>query len=191
MDHPPEFRTHELLPEAVLKQWLKACGEQVRIYRGARIVNPERVEIGDRSQVDEGVYIFAGQGVRIGRHVHLAFTSSISGGGSCLIGDFAGIGAGARLITGTDLPDQGLTNPTVPDELRAVTRQQIEIQPHAVIFTNCIVFPGVTVGEGAVASAGSIVHRDLKPWTIYGGNPLVPIGVRSRDAIVERANKLG
>jgi galactoside O-acetyltransferase len=121
----------------------------------------------------------------LGAHVHLAFTSSISGGGECDIGDFAGIGAGVRLITGTDLADgSGLTNPTIPDRLRAVKRGRIVVGAHAVLFTNCIVMPDVTVGEGAVAAAGSVVHHDLKPWAIYAGNPLVQVGVRAKETIL-------
>ena len=190
MDCPPEFQTRECLPEAVLRHWLKACGKAVRIFKGARIINPERVEFGDHSLVDEGAYLFAGQGIRIGRHVHLAFNSSIYGGGTCELGDFVGIGVGARLVTGTDLPDRGLTNPTIPPEHRAVSRQRVEVRPYAVVFTNSVVFPGVTIGEGAVVSAGSVVHKDLRPWTVYGGNPLVPIGVRSRDLIIEQTERL-
>ena len=184
-DHecPPEFRDGEVLPEAVVKRWLKSCGAGVRIFRGARLVGPDRITLGDRTQIDEGVRIFAGEGVEIGRHVHFAFESSISGGGSCLVQDYAGIGAATRLITGTELIEGGLTNPTIPAEFRAVARGRIEIHAHALVFTGSIVLPGVVIGEGAIVSAGSIVHRSLKPWGIYAGNPLVQVGVRPRAEI--------
>jgi acetyltransferase-like isoleucine patch superfamily enzyme len=190
MDRPPELAAGELLSQEELRPWLRSCGTGVKVFKGSRLFPPENISIGDFSQIDEGVRIFAGRGVQIGRHVHLAFGASISGGGNCVIHDFAGIGAGTRLITGTDLPEGGLTNPTIPDDYRAVRRMSIEIHPHALIFTNCLVLPGVTIGEGAVVSAGSIVHRDVRAWGIYGGNPLVQIGVRSRDEIVEKARNL-
>jgi acetyltransferase-like isoleucine patch superfamily enzyme len=187
---PPEFEAGELLPEHLLQRFLKSCGRQVKVYKGCRLLPPDKIAIGDFSQIDEGVFIFAGDGVSIGKRVHIAFGASISGGGSCVIHDFAGIGAGSRLITGTDLLERGLTNPTVPQHLRAVRRAKIEIHAHALIFTNSLVLPGVSIGEGAVVSAGSIVHQDLKPWTMYGGNPLVQIGVRSREEILESARRL-
>ncbi len=176
------FCTGDLVPEEVLRERLRLCGAGVKVYAGARLVGAERIGIGDRSQIDEGVRVFAGEGVEIGRHVHLAFGSSVSGGGRCEIGDYASIAAGVRLLTGSDLADgSGLTNPTVPPELRSVMRGRVKIGAHAVVFTGAIVLPDVTVGEGAVVSAGGVVHRDLKPWGIYAGWPLVQIGVRERE----------
>lgn len=148
----------------------------------------DRIEIGDYSQVDEGVWVFAGEGVWLGRHVHLAFGSSISGGGQCRIHDFAGIGAGVRILTGTDVADgTGLTNPTVPEQSRAVRRGAVEIGRHAVVFTNSVVFPEVTIGEGAVVAAGSLVHHSLAAWGIYAGSPLVQVGVRPKETVLRLA----
>jgi galactoside O-acetyltransferase len=186
-----EFGLGQLIPEAEAKRWLGECGIGVILFRGCRISSPKRITVGDFSQIDEGVFLFPGEGISIGRHAHLAFGSSIFGGGRCEIGDFAGIGAGVRLITGTDLPDgKGLTNPTVPDAIRSVQRSYIKIGAHAVIYTNSIVLPGVTIGEGAVVAVGSVVHRNLKPWGIYSGNPLVQIGTRSRKKILQLAKML-
>jgi len=188
---PAEFSEGKALPEATVRRWLKACGKGVRIFAGSRLVGPERIEIGDSVQIDEGVWIFAGEGVTLGDHVHLAFGSSISGGGRCEIGDFAGIGAGVRLVTGSDDVDgRGLTNPTVPTLLRSVHRGRVLIGPHAVVFTNSVVLPDVSVGEGAVVAAASLVHHSLSPWGIYAGNPLVQIGVRPKDEILRLAERL-
>jgi galactoside O-acetyltransferase len=154
-------------------------------------VGGKRIRIGARTQIDEGVYIFAGRGVTIGQHVHLAFGSSISGGGECVIHDFAGVGAGVRLLTGTDLADgSGLTNPTVPEEFRAVRRGTLEIGAHAVIFTNCVILPDVRIGEGAVVAAGALVHHNLEPWSIYAGHPLVRVGLRPKTVMLEKAGRL-
>lgn len=179
-----------LVDPAVLAKRLKFFGTGVRVYQGCRLHPPELIEIGDHSQIDEGVRIFAGLGVRIGRHVHFAFGSSISGGGICEVGDFVGIGAGGRILTGSEEIQGGLTNPTVPRELRRVRRQTTRIGAHVLIFTNSVVLPGVTIGEGAVVSAGSVVHRDLKPWGIYAGNPLVQMGVRDSGPILEGVEQL-
>lgn len=185
---PPEFGPGELLPVEVAARWLRACGRGVRLFRGCRLVGADRIEIGDYSQVDEGVWVFAGEGVWLGRHVHLAFGSSISGGGQCRIDHFAGIGAGVRILTGTDVVDgTGLTNPTVPEQTRAVRRGAVEIGAHAVVFTNSVVFPDVTIGEGAVVAAGSLVHHSLAAWGIYAGNPMVQVGVRPKETVLRLA----
>ncbi len=172
-----------LLEDSFMRKRFKQLGKDVRIFINARIDRPELVSIGDNSQIDEGVYLFAGNGITIGCHVHLAFSSSVSGGGSCKIGNYASIGAGVRLITGSDNIEEGLTNPTVSCDHRKVNRSSIEIGNHAVIFTGSIIFPGVKIGEGAVVSAGSIVHHDLKPWTVYGGMPLTAIKRRDKGKV--------
>lgn len=174
-----------------MRRALKACGRGVRVFVGARILFPEVISIGDFSQVDESVHLFGGEGIQLGCHVHLAFLSSISGGGRCVIGDFAGIGAGVRIITGTEATDgSGLTNPTIPAPYRAVIRGLVTVGAHAVVFTNSVVLPGVTIGEGAVVAAGSVVHRDLKPWGVYAGTPLTQVGVRDREKILALAAQL-
>ncbi len=172
-------------------KWLRSCGRGVRIFRGCRLVGPERITVGSYSQIDEGVWIFAGQGVSIGSHAHLAFGSSIFGGGRCVLNDFVGIGAGVRLVTGTDLTDgQGLTNPSIPDQYRCVRRGAIEIGAHAVVFTNSVILPDVIIGEGTVVAAGSLVHSNLAPWGIYAGNPLVQVGVRPKETILRLSEEL-
>jgi len=191
MAPPPEFAHGELLPEALLVQWLCACGPNTKVFRGCRLVGGDRIQLGSNCQIDEGVWIFAGEEVTIGDHVHMAFASSISGGGRCRIGDFAGIGAGVRLVTGTDLVDgEGLTNPTIPEQFRRVHRGVIDVGAHAVVFTNAVVFPDITIGEGTVVGAGSLVHRNLSAWGIFAGNPLVQIGVRCKDRVLELADQL-
>ena len=191
MDVWRELMPGQLLPEAELHSRLLKCGRGVKVYAGCRLFPPERLSVGDFSQIDEGVWIFTGEGVNLGRHVHLAFGCSISGGGRCEIGDFAGFGAGVRLLTGTEEIDgSGLTNPTIPPALRAVRRGRIHVGAHALVFTNSIVWPDVSIGEGAVVAAGSVVHHDLKPWSIYAGQPLVQVGVRPKETILAHAQRL-
>jgi galactoside O-acetyltransferase len=187
---PAEFALGGVIPVAVAAQWLRSCGAGTKIFRGCRLVGGN-IEIGRQSQIDEGVWVFAGEGVSIGNHVHLAVGSSISGGGRCVVQDFVGIGAGVRLITGTDLADgSGLTNPTVPDSYRGVRRGRIEIGAHAIVFTNATVLPDIVIGEGAVVAAGALVHRNLQPWGVYAGNPLVQIGVRPSETVLRLAKEL-
>jgi len=187
---PKELSPGTLLDLGVLAATLSHCGRGVRVYTGCRLVPPARISIGDFSQIDEGVRIFAGEGATIGRHVHLAFEASISGGGSCEIGDYAGISAGVRIVTGSEEIQGGLTNPTVPAEYRRVTRSRVRIGAHALLFTNAVVLPGVSIGEGAIVAAGAVVHRDLKPWCIYAGTPLVCIGPRDPAPILAAATVL-
>lgn len=191
-DLPPELSPPGLLALDDLRRGLRSCGKGVKVFRGCRIFPPGQVSLADNTQIDEGVWLLAGAGtIEVGRHVHFAFGSSVSGGGDCRIGDFAGIAAGVRLITGSEVADgSGLTNPTIPPTYRAVRRGRIEIGPHALVFTGTVVLPDVEIGAGAVVSAGCVVHRSLRAWGIYAGNPLIQVGVRPADRVLELAQKV-
>lgn len=181
MNTPSEFASGQIFDPDQIPSEFRHSGNKTKIYRGFRIVPASKVSVGDIPQVDDGVYIFAGKGVEIGRYVHLDACSSISGGGKCLIDDFSVIGVGTRILTGSEDPHGGgLTNPTIPQQYRTVTRGEVIIGKHALIFTNAIIFPGVKIGEGAVVSTGTVVHKSLEPWTIYAGFPLVPISKRNK-----------
>ncbi len=36
---------------------------------------------------------------------------------------------------------------------------------------NCLVFPGVRIGNGAIVSAGSVVRKHVPPYAVVAGNP--------------------
>lgn len=41
-----------------------------------------------------------------------------------------------------------------------------------------IILQGVKIGKGAIVAAGSVVTKDVEPYSIVGGNPAKPIGLR-------------
>lgn len=162
----------------------KRCGEDVAVFPAARIINPERIAVGNSVIIDDFVFLMAGEETVIGSFVHLASFSSFLGGGRLVIEDFAGVSSGCRIYTGTDdFSGEGLTGPTIPAPFRAVIRSFVHIGRHAVIGANSVVLPGVTVGEGCAVGANSLVNRDLEPWVIYAGTPVRPLRPRRRDRI--------
>lgn len=70
------------------------------------------------------------------------------------------------------------------DPLFRLTTAPIVIGDGAWICANVFVGPGVTVGKGAVATAGSVVTGDLPAGMICSGNPCVP--VRRRSSVKEQ-----
>jgi acetyltransferase-like isoleucine patch superfamily enzyme len=47
----------------------------------------------------------------------------------------------------------------------------IVVEDGAWLAANVLVLGGVTIGRGAIVTAGSVVFRDVKPHTMVGGNP--------------------
>jgi galactoside O-acetyltransferase len=163
----------------------KACGwKDPIIFEFAKIVKKENFSIGLNSQIDDFTFINAGERTKIGRFVHIASFCSVVGGGELEMEDFVGLSAGCRIITGSDnFYGEALTNPTVPPKFTLVDKGKVYIKRHAILGTNVIVFPNVTIGEGAALGAGCIVRKNVEPWGIYVGADCRRIKSRPKEKI--------
>ena len=108
--------------------------------------------MGKESVINFGCYLDNRRGIYIGNNVGLAHNTKI-------------------YTLGHDLNDPKFGSKGSP----------VHIEDNVFIFSNAMVMPGVTVGEGAIVLAGSVVTKDIEPWTIVGGNPARKIRDRNRD----------
>ena len=166
-------------------------GTDVRISPHAVIVRPELVEIGDYVAIDPFTVITTA--LKLGNYIHIAPHCSIIGGssGRLVMKDFSSLAAGCRIICSSDdYTGDGLNGATIPLQYRVVKCTTITIERFASLATNVIVFPGVTIGEGAVVAAGGIVNKNLEAWGIYVGTPVRRVGERRRDKILVFAEEI-
>ncbi len=49
--------------------------------------------------------------------------------------------------------------------------KKIHLKKGCLIGMETMIFPGVTIGEGAIVGAGSLVTKDIPAWTIASGRP--------------------
>ena len=49
---------------------------------------------------------------------------------------------------------------------------------------NCVILPGVKIGDGAIVAAHSVVTKDVAPYTLVGGNPAKPLKKRFDDELI-------
>jgi acetyltransferase-like isoleucine patch superfamily enzyme len=156
-------------------------GPGARIFDLAKIIHGDKLWLGAHSTIDDFVFLNAGRSTRLGSYVHVACHASVIGGGELEVGDYAVVATGARILTATDTSKGGARMSThLPDEYRNVFDAKVSLGRDAFVGANAVVMPGVTIGEGAVAGAGSVVTTDLDPWTIYAGIPARARGQRQR-----------
>jgi len=105
------------------------------------------------------VYLNRWRGVKIGKGVWIGYDSIIET--SCphlvTIRDRAAIGIRATIIAHNR------------------EQQAVVIEEDAVLGTGVIILPNVTVGRGAIVTAGSVVTKSVPPKTMVQGNPARPI----------------
>jgi galactoside O-acetyltransferase len=166
-------------------------GHDVVIWPQAKIVAPEAITLGNSVIIDDFVFFMGGKKSVLGNFIHVGSFTSITGGGEFTMHDFSGLSSGVRVYTGNeDYSGRFLTNPTVPYPYRIPVRSFVLIKKHAIIGTNTVVLPGVTIGEGAAVGANSLVTKDCKPWTVYAGSPCREIKPRQKDEIIRLENLL-
>ena len=114
--------------------------------------------------IDDFTFINGGNGVRIGRYIHIACFSSFIWGGELIVGDYAVIGYGSSIITGTDTHRGGKRMSTaLPLEQRNETLGTVVREKDAFVATNVIIHPNVKIGEGAIIGSNSLVLKDVEP----------------------------
>jgi galactoside O-acetyltransferase len=168
----------------------KSLGKNVRISDKASLYNPEQMEIGDHSRIDD-FCVVSGK-VTMGRNVHIAvFCNETGGEKGITFGDFSGLAYACHVFTQSD--DYGgetLTNPTVPDQYKRETKAAIVIGRHSIVGTNSLVFPGVILAEGTSVGAHSMVTKSTEEWSIYFGTPAKRIKARKRELLTLEADYL-
>ena len=168
-------------------------GKEVKVWPQAKLVNPANIALGHRTIIDDFVLIIAfNQIVQIGKFVHIASFCSITGNGGLIMENFSGLAAGVRIATSDEDYAGGscLTNPTIFSEFRSVESKKVHIKKHAIIGTNTVILPGVTVGEGCAVGANAVITKDLEPWSICVGIPAKPIKKRPSAKIREFEKQL-
>jgi acetyltransferase-like isoleucine patch superfamily enzyme len=179
-------------------------GRRVAIDEGVRIDHPERISIGDDTWIDRGVILIAGEprpgretrqrrgdGVaagmlRIGERCHIGPYSILSGIGGLEIGDEVTVSAGGRVYSLSHhyrsfaRPEDRTVGfgSMLPDDRQAMVIGPVVIGRNTGLGADCLVLPGVTIGEDSFLLPRSLVRTDIEPGVVAGGDPAVTVGPR-------------
>ena len=162
----------------------KHLGQNVKVSDKASIYNADQISIGDESRIDD--FCTVSGKVTIGRNVHIAVYVNVAGGEPGItFEDYSAIAYGSHIFAQSDdYLGYAMTNPTVPDRYKKETKLPIVVGRHTLIGTNCVIFPGVTFGEGTAVGACSLVTRDTAPWSVYTGIPAKWVKERRKDLLL-------
>lgn len=142
---------------------VRVFGIDLHVGSRPRMWAIERIEIGDHSYLGHEVSIETN--CRIGRHVLIANRVALVGRRDH---DFRTPGVPVRF-------GHWVGSERTPSPFRG---DGVVIEDDVWVGYGAMVLSGVRVGRGAVVAAGSVVKADVPAYTIVGGNPAVPIGLR-------------
>jgi acetyltransferase-like isoleucine patch superfamily enzyme len=114
------------------------------------------------------VWLHRKRGVRIGENVIISLSVIVDGEYAKLvsIGDNVYIGARTAIVAhlaGVAMQAKG------KGELSVLIADNVYIGP------GVIILPNVSIGDGAVVTAGSVVNASVPPMTMVQGNPAMPV----------------
>lgn len=162
---------------------LKYIGNNVLISKKLSIYGSENIIIGDNSRIDD--YCILSGKISIGHNVHVAAGVYLFAGNTGIdIEDYAGVSSRTCIYAESDdYSGEYLSNPTIPERYKNVTREKVKLCKHSLIGTGCTILPGVTIGVGTAVGSMSLVNRDLEPWGIYIGIPCKKIKQRRKSLL--------
>ncbi len=166
------------------KMLLKSMGKNVLIDVGVFFYGTKNISIGAYTWIDSGVRLEAGLGeITIGKRVHIAPYAIIAAREPVIIGDYVGIGAGAKVYANSERPYAGkrMSGPMIPEEDKAYYSKKIILGKDSCVGTGAVLLPGASLGEGAVVGANTVVKKKIEPYHIVVGSP--PRTIRIRDKI--------
>jgi acetyltransferase-like isoleucine patch superfamily enzyme len=106
------------------------------------------------------VVLHRARGVKIGKNVWIGYDAILDTSEPHLITIEDGCAIGTRV--------------TVIAHMREL-EQGVRIEHDAFVGPGAIILPNVTIGHGAIVTAGSVVTRSVPPMTVVQGNPAVPV----------------
>jgi acetyltransferase-like isoleucine patch superfamily enzyme len=91
----------------------------------------------------------------------------------CFFDCLARVTLGRNVMVGMGVTIVTSDHPVGPDgrPQRQVVGRDVVIEDDAWLGARSVILPGVTVGEGAIISAGAVVTRDCQPFAVYAGVP--------------------
>jgi acetyltransferase-like isoleucine patch superfamily enzyme len=165
------FISHDTFDEPVAPQ----------IFEPTVFINSARIIVSESARIDSFVKIEGGQGVKIGRWVHIASFCHLNiGGGKLIFEEGSAASSGVKIVTGSNSREGLSFSAAAPKEQQVIKKSKVVIKKNAILFTNAVISPGVTVGEGAEVWPGAVVTHDVGAYEIWAGVPARKIGERAR-----------
>lgn len=130
------------------------------------------LKLGSRSILDMDQYFLKISNLQIGDNSHINRKCTLDARAGLQIGNNVSISHNVSIISGShDYKSPKFDYCGAP----------IVLEDYAWIGINATILQGVTIGKGAVVSAGAVVTKDVAPFAVVGGIPATVITTRPQN----------
>ncbi|MBI3616096.1 MAG: CatB-related O-acetyltransferase [Candidatus Omnitrophica bacterium] len=158
-----------------------------------RLVVGDYVRFGDRLFLQGNSFVF-------GNHFFCGPDVQITGvGGTFEVGKFSSFGSDVRFLLGkgnhrihslSSFPFGNLPQFDEPGWREAFAHEEesntfCKVGNDVWIGIGSVILPNVTIGHGAIVTAGSVVTADVPPYAVVGGNPAQIICFRFKQILIQ------
>lgn len=123
-------------------------------------------EIGEGSYIEPPLHAnFGGKHVHFGKYVYANYNLTMVDDTHIYVGDYTMIGPNVTIATAGHPIDPALRS------VQAQYNMEVHIGKNVWIGGDCVLLPGVSIGDNTVIGAGSIVTKDIPANVVAYGNP--------------------
>ena len=151
--------------------WVKFAGAIPSQTLRRAMLSGAGARIGTGTVVYGGVDARCCRKIRIGQNSSIGHHAVLDGRGGLVIGSNVNLSSGVWIWTA----EHDVQSPVFAARIAPVV-----IEDYAWIGSRVTVLPGVRLGKGSVVASGAVVTKDVAEFTIVGGVPAKPIGIRNR-----------
>lgn len=174
----------KIMPKAV-KSYIRS--EILRVLRENKAPqmiygyqDPVTGEMLPRTRISDSTVIYNPENVKFANNVFVGHYAILDGTEPVTIGEGTQIGHWVGLFTHSShnaIRLYGKHYSEIPEsDKKCYQRGGITFGRYVFTGSGSMIFPGVTIGDGAIISAGSLVKKDVEPFTIVSGDSNKVIG---------------
>jgi len=172
------------LSEAKLNELgFRKIGKDVKISDKASIYNPDLIELGDYTRIDD--YCVVSGRVIFGKYNHITPMCLIAGGEPGVeLADFCTLAYGVKIFSQSDdYSGATLTNSLIPKKYKNEKFAKVVLERHVIVGAGATIMPGVVVKEGCAIGAMALLVKSTESWGIYAGIPATRVKKRKQDLL--------
>lgn len=144
-----------------------------KMWASSKYSTIEDVEVGEGTKICDHVNIYK---CKIGKNCKIEAYVYIEGGvvigDNCKIKPFVFIPTGVTIEDDVFIgPNVAFTNDKYPSAHGEWKLLRTRVKRGASIGANCVILPGLTIGQYALIGAGSVVTKDVPDYAVVSGNP--------------------